>query len=190
MFMNVLVINGHPREGSFSQKAASVYEEAALQAGKQVAVLQLLALDFSLNLSSGYSGNIMEPDLLKARDLIVWADHIVWIYPVWWWSMPALLKGFVDRILVPDFAFKYHKGSVFQEKLLKGKTATLLVTMDGPSWYHRLMMRSTGTFIMRKGILDYCGIRTVQTFIMDHYNHSSDVQKQRWLRKIEQLAQR
>ena len=54
---------------------------------------------------------------------ILWADHLVFVYPNWWSTVPALLKGLIDRMFVPGFAFKYRENSPFWDKLLKGKTA-------------------------------------------------------------------
>ncbi|MCE3602297.1 NAD(P)H-dependent oxidoreductase [Massilia sp. P8910] len=65
----------------------------------------------------------LQPDLDKARELTTWADRLVWAYPVWWGSIPALLKGLLDRIMLPDFAFTYRKGKAFPEKLLTGCSA-------------------------------------------------------------------
>lgn len=64
-------------------------------------------MDFNPNLEFGYrKKSELEPDLLDAQAKLKWADHVVWIYPVWWSSVPAIMKGFIDRILLPGFAFK------------------------------------------------------------------------------------
>ncbi|MEM6771760.1 MAG: NAD(P)H-dependent oxidoreductase, partial [Bacteroidota bacterium] len=80
----------------------------------------------------------LEPDLLAAWDNILWADHLVWVYPVWWGSVPAVMKGFIDRLFLPGFAFRKHEGSMVKwDKLLAGKTARLISTLDQPSWFYR-----------------------------------------------------
>src|SRR5256885_16433644 len=65
----------------------------------------------------------LEPDLQRAQADILWASHLAWAYPTWWGGLPALLKGFIDRIFLPGFAFKYRKGSVLWDRLLAGRTA-------------------------------------------------------------------
>jgi putative NADPH-quinone reductase len=77
----------------------------------------------------------LEPDLLAAWEKILWAEHLVWIYPIWWGSMPAILKGFIDRLFLLGFAFKKKENSVWWDKLLTGKSARIITTLDQPKWY-------------------------------------------------------
>jgi len=78
-----------------------------LQNMNQNKILIINELDFNPNLQFGYRKRTeLEPDLLKAQELIKWADHLVWIYPVWWGSIPAIMKGFIDRVFLPGFAFQ------------------------------------------------------------------------------------
>lgn len=185
--MNTLIINGHPRVDSFSTKITEKYELGISKTPNPYKVLHLSALKFNPNLSQGYSGNHLEPDLKNAQQLIAWADRLVFIYPLWWWSLPALLKGFIDRVFVPDFAFKY-EGKPLPTQLLKGKKATLIITMDGPTWYYRLWMRATGNVMMKRGVLAYCGVNTTHTLMIDNYHKLNEKQKNNWLQKIERLA--
>ena len=91
-------------------------------------------LDFNSILKHGYrQWTELEPDLLMIQQDIVDADHLVFEYPTWWGTCPALLKGLIDRVFLPGFAFKYRDNSLFWDKLLKGNTARLIVTMDTPT---------------------------------------------------------
>lgn len=84
--------------------------------------IRLRDLKFNPILEYGYRKRTeLESDLLDSQKKILWADHIVWIYPVWWGSVPALLKGFLDRVLIPGFAFKKREGSVWWDKFLTGR---------------------------------------------------------------------
>jgi NAD(P)H dehydrogenase (quinone) len=103
---NVLIINGHPNADSFCHALAEAYQKGSASKGNHAALLHLGDLNFSLNLSHGYAHRTeLEPDLVMAQEKILWANHIVIIHPVWWGSVPALLKGFFDRVLLPGFAF-------------------------------------------------------------------------------------
>lgn len=96
-------------------------------------------------LHDGYNQvQLLEPDLVQAQADITWAEHLAFVYPIWWGGIPALMKGFFDRIFLPGFAFKYREGKAFPDKLLKGKTAHLLVTMDTPPWYYKWVCRMPG----------------------------------------------
>lgn len=185
--MKTLIINGHPRKASFSEKLATAYSDGKKQAGQEVRLVHLIDLRFDTNLPQGYQ-TPLEPDLVKAQEWISEADHLVFVYPTWWWTMPALLKGFLDRVLIPGYAFQYEKGKPLPKKLLKGKTATLIVTMDGPSWYFRFWMRNVGHFAMKEGILAFCGIGPTKVVTLDTYNKRDETQKQKWLNKIKVLA--
>ena len=132
---NVLIINGHPNADSYCHSLAEAYKKGSISTGNKVELLHLSDLNFNLNLSHGYAKRTeLEPDLMYAQKKIQWANHIVIIHPVWWGSVPALLKGFFDRVLLPGFAFKYKENSVMWDKLLTGKTGHVIYTTDTPIW--------------------------------------------------------
>lgn len=135
----------------------------ARAAGAEVRLLALGALTFDPPLHAGCRGSQpLEPDLQAAQAQITWAEHLVWIYQTWWGAMPALLKGFIDRVFLPGFAFKYRQGSSLWGKLLAGRSAELLVTMDSPPWYYRWVQHMPGHHPMQKTILEFSGIRPVR----------------------------
>ena len=88
----------------------------------------------------------------------MWAEHIVFVYPIWWGTMPALLKGWIDRTLLPRFAFKMRKGKLQPEKFLTGKTAEIIKTSGGPRWvYFMPIFNDNG--IWRYLITGFTGIK-------------------------------
>ena len=98
MYRQVLVVLGHPCSDSLCAGLATAYADAARAAGAQVRVLRLGSLVFDPLLHAGYRQvQTLEPDLVAAQQDILWAQHLVWVYPIWWGAMPALLKGFIDR---------------------------------------------------------------------------------------------
>lgn len=186
--MKTLIINGHPNKSSFSGKLADAYLKGFIKSNKAVHLINLHELSFNPNLSNGYHHNVLEKDLAEAQRLINESDHLVFVYPTWWWTMPALLKGFIDRVFVPGFAFSYEKGGSFPLKLLKGKTATLIVTMDSPKWYFWLWMQNVGHVVMKRGVLDFCGIKTEKVITIDNHKHLSDKSRIKWLESVERIA--
>src|SRR5687768_15754963 len=97
--LQVLVINGHPRQGSFSHALGESYVAGAISAGVVVEKIDLSELAFEQNvLHHSPNAQYMEPCLFRAQELIAWANHVVFIYPTWWGTMPAILKGFIDRV--------------------------------------------------------------------------------------------
>jgi putative NADPH-quinone reductase len=99
----------------------------------------------------------LEPDLLNAWETIQWADHLVWIHPVWWGGLPALMKGFIDRLFLPGLAYKYRENSLWWDKLLKGKTAHIITTIDQPGWYYRLVWKTKRQSAKKSPIDLFCG---------------------------------
>ena len=178
----ILVILGHPATTSFCAALAETYTHSAKNAGHEVRVLRLGELDFDPILHNGYTQiQALEPDLLSAQADILWATHLTFVFPIWWGGIPALLKGFIDRIFLPGFAFKYRAGKAFPDKLLAGKTAHLLVALDTPPWYYRWFYRMPGVHQMRKTTLAFCGIKPTQTLLLGPVLGSTPAQRDKWL---------
>lgn len=187
----ILIILGHPVKDTFSGQLFENYKQGALSSGAEVKELVLRDLKFELNFSSGYRGSQeLEPDLVKAQEFITWAEHLVLIYPNWWSTFPALLKGFIDRTFLPGFAFKYRKGSLLWDKLLTGRSARLIITMDTPPWYYWLVYRRPGHNAMKRGILEFCGIRPVKITTIGSLKISSEQKRQQWLDKVKVLGRK
>ncbi|WP_373784812.1 NAD(P)H-dependent oxidoreductase, partial [Delftia acidovorans] len=121
---------------------------------------------------------------------ILWASHLAWAYPTWWGGLPALLKGFIDRIFLPGFAFKYRKGSVLWDRLLAGRTADLLVSMDSPPWYYRWVAHMPGHHQMRRAILEFSGIRPVRIHSFGPVLGAEAARVQQWLEQAQAAGRR
>jgi putative NADPH-quinone reductase len=189
MGKRILLILGHPSGASFCAALAERYVQSAIDAGHEVRQLRLGELDFDPVLREGYRQiQALEGALSVAQSDILWAEHLTLVYPIWWGGIPALLKGFFDRVFLPGFAFKYRKGKAFPDKLLKGRTAHLLVTMDTPPWYYRWFYRMPGLHQVRKTTLEFCGIKPLRTLTFGPVLGSSDHQRKTWLRQAQAIA--
>ena len=186
---NILIINGHPDKESFCTALAEAYAEGAAKAGAQYTVMHLADLEFTPILQYGYRQRTdLEPDLQRARQLIAEADHLVVVYPIWWATEPALLKGFVDRVFLPGFAFQPIENSRLWEKLLNGKSARLIITMDAPTWYNALAYRNAGIVAFKNGILKFCGVKPVRVTTFGQVKNSTDAIRSKWLEKVRLLG--
>jgi len=189
MNKNILVILGHPDTQSFCGSLSKAYIDSAKSAGLEVRVLQLGELKFDPILWKGYKRvQELEPDLLKSQEFIKWADHIVFVYPNWWGAMPALMKGFFDRVFLPGFAFKYRDKSQFWDKLLLGRTAHLMVTMDTPPWYYRWIYHRPGHNEMKRTILGFCGIKLTRVTEFAPVRGASQKQLDKWISLASELG--
>ncbi|MCP4131944.1 MAG: NAD(P)H-dependent oxidoreductase [bacterium] len=191
MSKKILVIQAHPNNESFSAALADSYGQGAEAAGAEVRYLNLTDMDFDPILRKGYQEiQELEPDLVKAQEYIIWANHLVFTYPIWWATIPALLKGFIDRTILPGFAFQQSQKNEFPGKLLKGRSAHLIVTMDSPPWYFRFFTKRPGHNMMKKGTLQFCGVKPVRITEFAPIKTSTPEQRQKWLESIKEKGKK
>jgi putative NADPH-quinone reductase len=189
MKKKILVILGHPDTESFCGTLAKAYIEGAKTTGVEIRELMLGDMNFDPILWKGYNRiQELEPDLVKAQELIQGSDHLVFIYPNWWGTMPALMKGFFDRVFLPGFAFRYRENSPFWDKLLSGRTAHLIVTMDTPPWYYRWIYHRPGHNEMKRTILGFCGIKVVKITEFAIIRNSLPQMREKWISMVERLG--
>lgn len=187
----IVILNGHPNPASFTKGLVEAYEKGAKTKGVEIKTITIADLAFDSNLRFGYQKRMeLEPDLLDAIQTIQWADHLVWIHPVWWGGLPALLKGFIDRTFLPGITYQYRENSMLWDKLLKGKSAHIITTLDQPGWYYRLMYGRPSVNQLKKSTLQFCGVSKVKVTYIGIVRNSTAAQRVKWLKKVEQLAAR
>lgn len=186
--LKVLVITGHPRTPSLSAALADAYVTGARAAGMEVDTLNLAAMAFDPDVHPvSPTQQPLEPDLERARQRIAWADHLTFVYPAWWGVGPARLKGFLDRVLLPGFAFREREDGGL-EGMLHGRTAHLVTTMDMPPWVYRWIYRAPGHNAMKRSTLGFCGIKTTRILALGAVRESSDEQRAGWLEQARALG--
>ncbi|MCG8749170.1 NAD(P)H-dependent oxidoreductase [Tenacibaculum finnmarkense] len=187
---HVLIINGHPDKQSYNYVLSEAYLKGASKTTAVLSQINITDLDFNLNLAFGYRKRTeLEPDLLIAIDKIKKATHIVWIFPMWWQGTPAIMKGFIDRTFLPGITYQPIEGKPFPEKLLKGKSARIIITTDTPRWYDFLVMKSPALRQFKKGTLEFCGISPVKTTYISPIKNSSISFRNKWIEKITLLGE-
>jgi len=189
MSKKILIINGHPDQKSFNWALSEAYTKGAIEANAEVQTIHIQALDFNPNLEFGYrEKTILEPDLEKAIAQIQWCDHMVWVHPIWWYGYPAVMKGFIDRIFLPGITFKYQEGKPFPKRLLKGKTAHIICTADTPLWYNCWFMKNPSVNQLKKGTLEFCGVKPVRVTYLGPIKDAKATTRQKWLQKVGALG--
>ncbi len=187
----IALINGHPNNESFNFALAEAYKKGAENSGAEIKEIIIRNLDFNPNLEFGYQKRMeLEPDLIKAWEIIQWADHLVWVHPVWWGGLPAVTKGFIDRLFLPGLAFKYRENSVWWDKLLTGKTAHIITTLDQPSWYYRIFYGRPSINQLKKSTLEFCGIKPVKVTYVGIIKNSKEEQRKKWIEKVYSLGEK
>src|SRR3989344_6968701 len=166
----IFILLGHPDKDSLNCTLADEYERGAEEAVHEVRRMNIGDMVFDPILHFGYRKiQELEPDLIAFQENVRWCDHFVIFYPSWWSTMPALLKGLFDRVWLPGFAFRF-KGDFRWQKLLKGKSATMIVTSDTIPLAQRLIFGDT-TNELRKGILWFAGFGPIRVYKFGYLKH-------------------
>lgn len=191
MGKKILIVNGHPNQDSLIFALADAYKKGASQANAIIKEIVIRDLQFNPNLQFGYQKRTeLEPDLLDAWEKIQWAEHLVFVFPIWWGGMPAVMKGFFDRLFLPGFAFAYRENSVWWDKLLTGKTAHIIATMDTPYWYFKWIYGNPGINQLKKNTLEFCGIQPVKVTVFSPVRNKKQEVLKKYIDKTEQLGRK
>lgn len=185
----ILIINGHPEKSSYNYALSESYIDGAKSNNAEISTINIAELNFNMNLQHGYQKRTeLEPDLLTAIDKIKAADHIVWLFPMWWYSCPAIMKGFIDRTFLPGITFQPVEGKPLPDKLLKGKSARLIITADSPSWFNTLFMGKPAINQIKKGTLEFCGVSPVKVTYIAPIANSTEAFRKKHLLKVRELG--
>ncbi len=189
MNKRIAVIVGHPDKESYNFAIAEAYKKGVQTSGAEIQEIIIRDLDFNPNLQFGYRKRTkLEPDLLKSQEILKWADHLVWIYPVWWGSIPAIMKGFLDRVLLPGYAFNKKENSLWWNKHFTGKTSRIICTLDQPAWYYKWFYGNPSHNAMKKLTLNFIGVKKVQITTICPIRLSKKEFRVKWLNKVEKLG--
>jgi putative NADPH-quinone reductase len=193
MKKRILIVDANPSKFSFTACLAEEYEINARRNGFDVEKLTLRDMEFDPVLHYGYARNQeLEPDLKKAQEFLKWCDHMVLFSPVWWYSTPALLKGFFDRVFLPNFAFKVESSPKRKlNKLLLDKTATLIYTYGGPKYNMGKYFSDPFALQLKYGILYFCGFKNIKTYpLYDTIGFKNIGRRNDFLKKVSGLGKK
>ncbi|MED1557099.1 NAD(P)H-dependent oxidoreductase [Bacillus paramycoides] len=190
--MNVLIIYAHPSPSSFNASILEHVQKGLQETNHSVTLLDLYKEQFDpvlvFNEEKKRRDLLHEEETKRYRELVQKADTLLFIYPIWWWGMPAILKGFIDRIFVAGFAYKYE--GALPKGLFKGKKAWVINTLDSSLWYVALLYRSADWIMMKRGVLRFCGIRNIKRSVFQSVKTSKVTKREKWLLQIEGEARK
>lgn len=185
----IYILAGHPDTESMCNNLAYAYAHGAELSGNEVRVTKLSEMKFDPILHRGYRViQELEPDLKKFQEDVKWCEHFVIIYPSWWSTMPALVKGLFDRSWIPGFAYKFLPSGLGWRRLLKGRTARVFVTSDSHPLVARFLF-GDNTNEIQDGILWFAGFKASHTKI-GPVKKISEEKKQQWYKKFESYGKR
>ena len=193
MKRRILILDGHPdcRSERYLHALSKAYWDGAHEGGHEVRSIIVSELDFPLLRTAEDFQTKRPPAVLrKCQDQIEWADHLVILYPLWLGSMPSLLKGFLEQTLRPGFAFAEGGRNRLPKKLLKGKSARIVVTMGMPALFYRWYFRAHSLKSLERNILAFCGVHPVRASIIGMVEGMSSAQRGKWLARMQSLGRR
>jgi putative NADPH-quinone reductase/1,4-dihydroxy-2-naphthoate octaprenyltransferase len=187
----ILIVVAHPRGGqSLSAAIAASYAAGARSlSSAHIRIRDLSRAHFDSNVRTpSPCDHILEPDLVSLRGDIEWAAHLVFVFPTWWGTMPALLKGMLDRVLTPDWAFRVTEGGSGYEGCLAGRTAEIVTTMDTPALVYRVVYGAPGYRALAGATLGFCGIEVRRITRFGPVRGSTGSQRETWLARAHTLG--
>lgn len=192
MRQRILIIQGHPDASArhLCHVLADAYAEGAQSTGHEVRRIEVAALDFPLLRSQkDWESAALPPALQPAQDDIRWCSHLIMVFPLWLGDMPALLKGFLEQVARPGFAFRYKEGDLaLTEKGLTGRSARVVVTMGMPALVYRWVFRAHSVKSLERNILGFVGIAPVHETLVGGIGHLGDEGVRQWQTKLRRLG--
>lgn len=189
--MKHLIVYAHPHADSFNRAILNTAVEALEAQGHEVVVRDLYALEFQPVLSAADTASMRAgqnpQDIATEQKFITDADAITFIYPIWWTGLPAILKGYVDRVFA--YGFAYASGEAGIEKLLTGKKGLIINTHGTPSdIYDQIGMTASMKMTSDVGIFDFVGIESVDHLFFGSIGYLDDAAYQSMLEQVKQTV--
>jgi putative NADPH-quinone reductase len=191
MARRIAVIQGHPDPEAHHllHALANSYAEGASSAGHEVRRLEVAKFEFLLlRTQSEFETGGLPPGLVQAGEDLRWAQHWVFLFPLWHGTMPALLKGFLEHIFRPGFAMEYKKNG-FPKRLLAGRSARIVVTMGMPVLLYRWYFGAYGLRSFERSMLSFAGIRPIRESLYG-LALSDDKKRARWIADLRRHGER
>jgi len=185
----IAIVVGHPQRDTYCEALGKAYQRGAQSGGHTAKLFMLAHMNFDAILREGYRrAQALEPDLVAAREALLACDHVVFVFPLWCGDMPAIMKGFIERVLQPDLLAIQAAGATANWKVFKGKSARVIMTMGMPGWFYRWYFGAHALKLLRRNILHFIGIKPVRSTIYGMIEAVGDETRKQWLREVEALG--
>ncbi len=182
----MLIIYAHPNRDGHCGFFLSTLEKKLQGRDIEYELVDLYEDNFGpvLKPSEHYTSGRREiaPEVLKIQEKIKDSEKLVFIYPTWWQNTPSILKGFIDRVFTPHFAYKY-EGKI-PRGLLKGKKALILTSTGAPRILTKLTSADRSVKVLRKDTLKFCGIKS-RAFVVDKALKLTEAREKKIEKKVE-----
>jgi len=192
--MKIAVVFNHPYEGSFCNAVLEATLAGIRRAGHEADLLHLDRDGFDPVMRAGdlkgfREGKPVDPKVLEYRDRLEQADHLVLIFPIWWELMPAMTKGFIDKVIFPGVAYDYDTSGKWPRMVKrwnKLKGITLITTMNTPSFFYRLIFGNAIKKALFTGTFWKMGYGRRKWINLNMVKFVPEERRKKWLREIEE----
>jgi NAD(P)H dehydrogenase (quinone) len=192
----IVIVVGNAMTDSYSEALGEAYRRGAGSGGHEVRLFALSRMTFDPILRGGYRWlQPLEPDLVAAHDALLACDHMVFVFPLWAGDMPAILKGFIERVLQPELLAIQATGrktnveqAKAEWKIFKGKSARVIMTMGMPGWFYRWYFGAHALKLLKRNVLKFSGVGAVRSTIYGMIEAVGDEKRKQWLREVEALG--
>jgi putative NADPH-quinone reductase len=187
----ILIIQGHPDASArhFGHALAEAYAEGAREGGHELRTVEVARLEFPLLRSQAeWKDSPVPPALASVQQDILWAEHLLFFFPLWMGDMPALLKGFIEQVARPDFAFDPQHGGPHGQKALRGRSARVVVTMGMPAMVYRYVFRAHSVKSLERNVLGFIGIAPIHETLIGNVEAPDELVRAGWLAKLRKLG--
>lgn len=191
MTKRIAIIQGHPDPAGnhLLNAMADAYAQAAIESGHEVRRIEVAKLEFPLlRTQADFETGKIPPSLAQSQDDMRWAQHWLFLFPLWHGTMPALFKGFLEQIFRPGFAMEYQARG-FPKKLLAGRSARIVVTMGMPPLMYRWYFGAFGVRGFERSMLSFAGIKPIRE---NYYGltFAGEKKRARWIEDMRALGKR
>ena len=185
----IAIVVGNPMRDSYSEALGQAYLRGAESGGHEAKLFLLACMNFDAILREGYRREQpLEPDLVAARQALKASDHLVFVFPLWCGDMPAIMKGFIERVLQPDLLAIQGSHNRASWSILKGKSARIIMTMGMPGWFYRWYFGAHALKLLKRNILHFTGVSPVRSTVYGMVVGVGDEKRKQWLREVEALG--
>lgn len=195
--MKTLIVFNHPYEGSYCTAILQAVEKGLDKGGQPFDVIHLDKEGFDPVMRSkdllafAWAGKGLDkaleqidPPILDYKKKLEDTEHLVMIFPIWWMNMPAMTKGFIDKVIFPAIAYNMDKGRL--KSRLPLRKVTVITTMNTPADIYKDIFNNALEGALIKGTFRQIGIEDVEWISLNMVKQASDGQRKAWLREIEE----
>lgn len=191
MSKRILILQGHPDATTrhFGHALAESYADGARATGHEIRTLEIARIDFPLLKSKAdWDEGTVPSSLESAQRDIQWAQHLVIIYPLWLGGMPAVLKGFLEQVARPDFAVSRAVPNAMPRKLLKDRSARIVVTMGMPALLYRWYFGAHTLKALKRNVLGFAGVAPIRDTLIGSVESMKQAKRLDWLARLKRMG--